>query len=38
LSAVRWGIGSDIVVAWIITLPACAALAWGICKAVMFLT
>ncbi len=38
LSAVRWGIGSDIVVAWIITLPACAALAWIICKTVMFLT
>lgn len=38
LSAVRWGIGSDIVVAWVVTLPACAALAWGICKAVMILT
>ncbi|MEJ2695326.1 MAG: inorganic phosphate transporter [Candidatus Sulfobium sp.] len=38
LSAVRWGIGSDIVVAWIVTLPACAALAWVICKTVIFLT
>lgn len=38
LSAVRWGIGSDIVVAWVVTLPACAALAWIICKTVMLLT
>ncbi len=35
LSAVRWGIGWNIVVAWILTLPACALLAWGICKAAM---
>jgi PiT family inorganic phosphate transporter len=38
LSAVRWGIGGNIVVAWVVTLPVCAALAWVICKAVMFLT
>jgi PiT family inorganic phosphate transporter len=31
LSAVRWGIGGNIVMAWILTLPACAVLAWGIC-------
>ena len=31
LSAVRWGIGGDIVMAWILTLPACVGLAWGIC-------
>jgi inorganic phosphate transporter, PiT family len=38
LSAVRWGIGGNIVVAWIVTLPVCATLAWVICKAVMLLT
>ncbi len=32
LSAVKWGIGGNIVLAWIFTLPACAILAWGICK------
>lgn len=28
LSAVRWGIGGRIVMAWVLTLPACALLAW----------
>ncbi|MCL5022106.1 MAG: inorganic phosphate transporter [Nitrospirae bacterium] len=32
LSAVRWGIGGNIVLAWVLTLPACAVLAWLICK------
>jgi PiT family inorganic phosphate transporter len=32
LSAVRWGVGGNIVVAWVVTLPACAALAWVISK------
>lgn len=32
LSAVRWGVGGNIVLAWIITLPVCAVLAWIICK------
>lgn len=32
LSAVRWGIGGNIIMAWIITLPACAVLAWVFCK------
>lgn len=32
LSAVRWGIAGKIVLAWIFTLPACALLAWLICK------
>jgi len=32
LSAVRWGIGGNIVMAWILTLPACAVLAWVLCK------
>jgi len=32
LSAVRWGIGKKIVLAWVLTLPVCALLAWFICK------
>ncbi|MDA8432169.1 MAG: inorganic phosphate transporter [Nitrospiraceae bacterium] len=32
LSAVRWGVAGRIVVAWVLTLPACAILAWLICK------
>ena len=32
LSAVRWGVAGRIVIAWVFTLPACAILAWGICK------
>jgi PiT family inorganic phosphate transporter len=32
LSAVRWGIGGNIILAWIITLPACSILAWLICS------
>jgi PiT family inorganic phosphate transporter len=31
-SAVRWGIGKSIVLAWFLTLPACLILAWIICK------
>ena len=33
LSAVRWGVGGNILLAWVITLPACTILAWLICKA-----
>jgi inorganic phosphate transporter, PiT family len=32
LSAVRWGIAGKIVLAWILTLPACIGMAWGIQK------
>jgi PiT family inorganic phosphate transporter len=32
LSAVRWGIAGKIVMAWILTLPACIGMAWGIEK------
>ncbi len=32
LSAVRWGVGGNIVLAWILTIPACLILAWIICK------
>ncbi len=31
-SAVRWGVGGNIVLAWVITIPACVILAWIICK------
>lgn len=37
LSAVRWGVGGNIVMAWILTLPACAVLAWFICKIILAL-
>jgi PiT family inorganic phosphate transporter len=30
LSAVRWGIAGSIVLAWVVTIPACVALGWGI--------
>jgi PiT family inorganic phosphate transporter len=33
LSAVRWGIAGKIVMAWLLTLPFCIAMAWGIEKA-----
>jgi len=32
LSAVRWGIAGKIVIAWVLTLPACICMAWGIQK------
>ncbi len=28
LSAVRWGVGSEIVTAWILTFPVCGLIAW----------
>jgi PiT family inorganic phosphate transporter len=37
LSAVRWGIGGNIILAWILTIPACILLAWVICKALHLL-
>jgi PiT family inorganic phosphate transporter len=30
LSAVRWGIAGHIIVAWVLTIPACIALSWAI--------
>lgn len=33
LSAVRWGIAGSIVLAWVLTLPACGAMGWAISKA-----
>ncbi len=37
LSAVKWGIGGNIVLAWILTLPVCAILAWLVCKGMHLL-
>jgi inorganic phosphate transporter, PiT family len=31
MSAVRWGIGGNIVVTWVLTIPLCGLLAWIIC-------
>ncbi|MGA2193038.1 MAG: inorganic phosphate transporter [Nitrospirota bacterium] len=31
-SAVKWGIGGNIVIAWVLTLPACVLMAWVFCK------
>jgi PiT family inorganic phosphate transporter len=31
-SAVRWGVGGNIVLAWVLTIPACIVLAWIICS------
>jgi PiT family inorganic phosphate transporter len=32
LSAVRWGVGREIVMAWILTFPVCGILAWTVAK------
>ena len=32
LSAVRWGVGKEIVTAWILTFPVSALIAWGVTK------
>ena len=37
LSAVRWGVGREIVTAWILTFPVCGALAWLAAKALRLL-
>jgi len=31
-SAVRWGVGREMVIAWILTFPFCAFLGWGVTK------
>jgi PiT family inorganic phosphate transporter len=37
-SAVKWGVGGNIVVAWVLTLPACAALAWVLCRLLIWIS
>jgi inorganic phosphate transporter, PiT family len=36
LSAVRWGIAGKIVMAWVLTLPFCIGLSWGIQKLLVY--
>ena len=36
LSAVRWGVGREIVIAWILTFPASALIAWTVTKLVIY--
>ena len=36
LSAVRWGIAGKIVMAWVLTLPVCIGMAWGIQKLLSY--
>jgi PiT family inorganic phosphate transporter len=33
LSAVRWGVAGNMFVAWVLTIPACAAMAWLVFEA-----
>jgi PiT family inorganic phosphate transporter len=33
-SSVRWGVGINIILAWIFTIPMCAALAWGLVRII----
>lgn len=35
LSAVRWGVGANIVAAWILTFPVCGLIAWLVAKTFM---
>ncbi len=35
LSAVHWGVGREIAVAWVLTFPVCAGIAWVVAKTVM---
>ena len=37
LSAVRWGVGREIVTAWILTFPVCGLIAWGVAKALFLI-
>jgi len=38
LSAVHWGVGREIAVAWVLTFPVCAGIAWSVTKVVMYFT
>ena len=37
LSAVRWGVGIQVVTAWILTFPVCGLIAWGIAMSIKLL-
>jgi len=32
VSAVRWGVTANLVIAWVLTFPICAAIAWAVVK------
>jgi PiT family inorganic phosphate transporter len=36
LSAVRWGVGREIVTAWVLTFPACGAIAWAVAMGLAY--
>lgn len=36
-SCVRWGVGGNIMMAWVITIPVCGFLAWAMCKLLMLI-
>jgi len=36
LSAVRWGVGANIVMAWILTFPVCGFISWLVAKGLMW--
>ena len=38
VSAVRWGVTRELVTAWILTFPICAAISWGVVKALRSLS
>jgi PiT family inorganic phosphate transporter len=37
LSAVRWGVGREIVTAWVLTFPVCGLIAWLIARLIVYL-
>lgn len=37
-SSVRWTVGRNIVMAWILTIPACVVLAWILCRIALYMT
>ena len=37
LSAVRWGVGTNILMAWILTFPVCGLISWVVAKGLMWL-
>jgi PiT family inorganic phosphate transporter len=37
LSAVRWGVGREIIIAWILTFPVCGLIAWVMAKVFAYL-
>jgi inorganic phosphate transporter, PiT family len=38
MRAVRWGITRELVTAWVLTFPICAAISWGVVTLLLFLT